>query len=409
MKKAILLTLLLAAPASAAFAEYTDHRGRNVDSLERVVAGWTPEKEAAASVDECSGLVFAYDGLMHGYRNINGERSMLFARKEYNLGKRFNWLSRMANGLEGIGLIHYGRERYDSALVYFSRALEITDRMAAGETSFTSDEPYEQATIDDNYSGLYGAIGNAYNMMGDIPAAMEYYTKAGEIFEKYGWNESNSVLWYNMGETWYEEGDYARAMDCYEKALGFGRAASDSLKISDALKGMGGVYLAKGRTGMALKCLREADVYYSMHDDQEFVSRLENLEFMSRVLARQKRDMTLLAVAAFLLALLLTALMLILRRTHRLRLEKEGADAVIEQALGESSAGDALPSGGELLTDREQEILKLIAAGSTSPMIADRVCLSLATVKWYRRRLMEKLDASNAAELVSTAKERGLV
>jgi len=409
MKKTILLLFLIAVPAFAAHAEYTDHRNRNVDSLERVVAGWTPEKEAAASEAECGDLVRAYSGLMHGYYNINGERSMLFGRKEYNLAKRWNWLSRMQDGLEGIGLIHYEQERYDSALVYFARSMEITDRMAAGETSFTSDETYEQATIDDNYSGLYGAIANTYNMMGDIPTAMEYYRKAGEIFEKYGWNESNSVLWYNMGETWYDEGELDRAMECYEKALEYGRAASDSLMISDALKGMGGVYLSKGKTRRALSCLQEADLYYSVHADQEFVRRLENLEFMSRVLERQKHDMTMLALVASALVLLLIVLILVLRRVHRLSLEKEGADAVIEQALEESAGEAATRADGDLLTDREQEILRLIAAGCTSPQIADKICLSLPTVKWYRRRLMEKLDAANAAELISTAKEKGLV
>lgn len=409
MKKHILLTSLLLCFVLPAAAEYTDHRNRNIDSLERVAALWTAGRDAFADEEESAGLVRAYSGLMHGYRNINGERSMYFARKEYNLAKRWNWLARMEDGLEGIGIIHYGQERYDSALVYLFRSLEITGRMAAGETSFTSSEPYDADTVDDSYSGLYGAIGNVYNMMGDIPAAMEYYKKAGEIFERHGWNESNSVLWYNMGETWYEEGELEQALECYEKALEYGRTASDSLKISDALKGMGGVYLAKGKTRRALGCLQEADLYYSVHDDQEFVHRMENLEFMSRVLARQKHDMTLLAVVASALVLLLVVLILVLRRVHRLRREKEGADAVIEQALGESAGEAATPADGDLLTDREQEILRHIAAGCTSPQIADKVCLSLPTVKWYRRRLMEKLDASNAAELISTAKEKGLV
>ena len=51
MKKLILLCMATVLSISVR-AEYRDHRGRNVDSLERVVAGWTPELEARASEEE---------------------------------------------------------------------------------------------------------------------------------------------------------------------------------------------------------------------------------------------------------------------------------------------------------------------------------------------------------------------
>jgi len=420
MKRRLLILSLFFCLAIPAAAEYTDHRNRNIDSLERVAARWTAGKDASASFEEARGLVYAYDGLMFGYRNINGERSMYFARKEYNLAKRWNWLARMADGLRGIGLIHYGMERYDSALVYLFQALEVVDRMAAGETSFTSNEHYLEDTIDDDYSGLYGSIANVYNMMDDIPTAMEYYKKAGEIFEKNGWNESNSVLWYNLGETWYEEGDFDQAEDCYEKALEYGRLAADSLQITDALKGLGGVYLKKGKTGKALRYLEEANKYYSVHSDQEFVKGMENLDFMRQVLMVQKRSRTWAAVVAAVLALLMLTIMLILQRMRRLRKEKEGADVAISEAMqgmegvrddDEDSVPAAVPSGGEeqFLTEREEQILPLIAAGLTSPQIADKVYLSLATIKWYRKKLLLKFDAANTAELISKAKGKGLI
>ncbi|MBR1887165.1 MAG: response regulator transcription factor [Bacteroidales bacterium] len=44
-----------------------------------------------------------------------------------------------------------------------------------------------------------------------------------------------------------------------------------------------------------------------------------------------------------------------------------------------------------------------------SQQIADKVCLSLATIKWYRKRLLEKFQATNTAELVSILKEKGLL
>ena len=401
MKKLTIL-FLAAVLGISARAEYTDHRGHNVDSLERVVAGWTPEREAKASADECARLIRAYQDLMLGYRQINGERSALFGRKAYNLGKRWNWLSSMGDALRGIGLIYYGGGQYDSALVYYSRALDVTDRMAAGETSLTDNTPYDEVTIDDNYSSLYGTIGNLYVMMDSIPKAMDYYKKAGEIFTKYGWNESNAILWYNMGEVWFDEGNLEKALPCYEECLRYARASGDSLQLSTAYKGLGTYYLAKGKTGKALKFIREADSYYSLHQDQEFRARIETLGLLNQVFNRQKSVWRYIAVSGVALIVLLLAIALVLRRNRKLKLENEGADTVIEEALAETPPAEGL-------TFREQEILPLIASGLTSQQIANKIYLSLPTVKWYRKRLFEKFGAANVADLISKAKEKGLV
>lgn len=400
--KRFVLAIAAITLAFSARAAYGDHRGHNLDSLERVVAGWTPEKEAAASYDECRALANAYGELMMGYRQINGDRAMLFARKLYNIGKRWGVPAQMVDGLGNIALQFYGREQYDSALVYFGKALEITDLMAAGEKSPSMTEPYRESDIDSQQSFLYGSIGNTYNLMGDIPTAMEYYRKAGEIFDKYGWNESNAILWYNMGETWMEENEPADALPCYRTALKYAEASGDSLQLSMAYKGLGRYYMETGKASKALRYIKEADSYYSLHEDQEFMARIETLGFMNQILDSQKNLWRGLTWGALGLALLLVALGLLLRRNRKLSEEKEGADAVIEQALAETTSS-------EELTDRELQILPLVAAGLTSPQIADKLCLSLPTIKWYRKRLLEKFGAQNTAELVSKAKEKGLV
>ena len=402
MRKIVLLIISVLVCLTA--GAYNDHRGHNVDSLEQVVAGWTPERMMQASYEESSDLEWCFYELALAYRNINGERSQYFARKMYQMAQRWNWLAKMSDGLEGIGLIYYGKGQYDSALFYYRQALKVVDRMAAGEHPSQMDRPYEPSTIDDSYSGLYGAIGNTYNLMGDIPTAMEYYRKAGEIFERNGWNESSSVLWYNMGETWYEEGDMDQAMNCYEKSLEYGRVAKDTLEMASAQKGIGQVYLQRGETEKALEYLMEAERYFSQHKDQEFSHRMDTLELIGQALTQQKNLWRKTAIAGGIIILLLLTLFVALRRMRRLKKQKEGADVVIEETLSETERPTDSP-----LTDREEQILPLIAAGYTSPQIADKICLSLATIKWYRKRLLEKFDAANTAELISKAKERGLV
>ncbi len=63
----------------------------------------------------------------------------------------------------------------------------------------------------------------------------------------------------------------------------------------------------------------------------------------------------------------------------------------------------------ESLSDREQEVLRLVALGHTSAEIADRLALSPKTVDTYRRRGMEKLGLKTRAGLVRFALQHGLL
>ncbi len=61
------------------------------------------------------------------------------------------------------------------------------------------------------------------------------------------------------------------------------------------------------------------------------------------------------------------------------------------------------------LTEREQEVLQLIAEGSTNKGIAGRMHISIKTVEHHRSQLMRKLDRRDIAGLTRYAVSRGLV
>jgi len=71
--------------------------------------------------------------------------------------------------------------------------------------------------------------------------------------------------------------------------------------------------------------------------------------------------------------------------------------------------GDASPSGVAMLTDREREVLQLIAEGLSSKEIANMLGVSLKTVDSHRSNLMEKLDIHKVSGLVRFAIRAGLV
>jgi len=61
------------------------------------------------------------------------------------------------------------------------------------------------------------------------------------------------------------------------------------------------------------------------------------------------------------------------------------------------------------LSDREHEVLKLIAQGLSAPEIGERIHLSTATVKTHLQHLYEKLGVSERAAAVAEGMRRGLV
>jgi RNA polymerase sigma factor (sigma-70 family) len=66
-------------------------------------------------------------------------------------------------------------------------------------------------------------------------------------------------------------------------------------------------------------------------------------------------------------------------------------------------------SSWETLSQREREVLKLIAEGYKNKEIAEDLCISLKTVEKHRANLMKKLDLHNAAALTVYAVQKGLV
>lgn len=400
-----ILTIAVILPLASAIlrAEYTDHRRKNLDSLENVVVKYTPDRIENATEEEMSDLINAYDNLMNGYLQINRERSILFARKQIALASKKGWLVKKSDAEKTLGKHFWAMEQYDSAMFYYMNALNDVDKIAKIAADPDNSNGYSQVTADDSYSSLYGAIGNLYNMMDSIPKAMEYYRMAGEIFDKYGWNESNSILYHNIGETYLDLKDYPQARENYEKSLHYALASGDTLQISSAYTGLGALYLELGRTRKALKYLKEADNYYSLHEDQEFRARIETLDLMGQVLSMQKKQLRTITLTAILLTLLTVILAAVLRKAWIFRRQRDAADEAIDEAIEEEKSDETS------LTERETEILPLIASGMTSPQIADKLFLSLSTIKWHRKRLLEKFDSANTAELISKAKEKGFI
>lgn len=102
---------------------------------------------------------------------------------------------------------------------------------------------------------------------------------------------------------------------------------------------------------------------------------------------------------------------------------KEAADDELVEAVRRAARGEsylnprlgarlaAEPAAGppDDLSEREVDVLRLIALGHTNAEIADQLYLSVRTVETHRAHIQQKLKLSSRAELVAYALKRGLI
>jgi DNA-binding CsgD family transcriptional regulator len=95
-----------------------------------------------------------------------------------------------------------------------------------------------------------------------------------------------------------------------------------------------------------------------------------------------------------------------------LRLVQAVADVLalgLDPGSGAAEPADTDVPSPENLSQREREILALLALGHTNREIAERVHLSVRTVEWHRARIQAKLHVTGRAALAQVARAHGLL
>ena len=89
-------------------------------------------------------------------------------------------------------------------------------------------------------------------------------------------------------------------------------------------------------------------------------------------------------------------------------LSPSAATALVEDCQQKTTA-EGWKDSYEQLTEREREVLKLVAEGHTAREIADILVVSPKTVEWYKSNLMDKLNIHNKTDLIKFAIRKSLI
>jgi two-component system response regulator NreC len=132
----------------------------------------------------------------------------------------------------------------------------------------------------------------------------------------------------------------------------------------------------------------------TMHEDPEYVRQMLDAGASGYVI--KKATSTELAVA--------------IRAVHRgeLYIHSSLAATLLGHVIT-APTGSSRQTGIEKLSDREKQVLRLVAQGYSSRQIAEKLFLSVRTVDTYRARLIEKLDLHSRVALFRFAQDNGLL
>jgi len=131
----------------------------------------------------------------------------------------------------------------------------------------------------------------------------------------------------------------------------------------------------------------------SLYDDEDLIAECMNVGAAGYVLKDGPASQLLYAIEA----------------VHRG--EKYMSPRALSVVVARGRAGGKAPTTTryDLLSDRERQVLRLLADGLSSKAIADRLVLSVKTVDAHKYNLMRKLDLHNRADLVKYAIRKKLV
>lgn len=176
------------------------------------------------------------------------------------------------------------------------------------------------------------------------------------------------------------------------EAIARAQALEPDVAVMDiAMPGLGGL---EATLEIRKLCPRTRILVLSQYDDREYVRRFLKAGVSGYVLKKSAGSELTAAI----------------RSVHRggLVLDPEVAREAMrdhEAAADGSRAEDPY----ETLTDREKQVLKLVAEGHSNKEVADELGISVKTAMSHREHIMEKLDLHSRTELIRFAIKQGII
>ncbi len=303
-----------------------------------------------------------------------------------------NWLASLSPGV---------LNEYPSLWTTYASVLLVTGQLESVEEKLGSAEvALQDAELDDRTRDLIGRIAavraTAAAGQKQVDAIIDYSRRALEYLHPDNAAFRTSTSW-KLGYAYQLQGNYAAASEAYKQVIASGEATGNVIFVITAMIGLGGIQQERGKLEQAAMTYRRA---LALYGDQLLPSAGHACLGLAQIhLARRELDVAQHYAEQ---GARLTEL-----QGDDLHARCRSLLAQIERARVD--ALPATPAGNEALieplSERELEVLRLIAAGKKNQEIADALVISLNTVRYHTKNLYGKLGVHKRTQAVAKARE----
>ena len=284
-----------------------------------------------------------------------------------------------------LGHTHLLQGNYDKAAAFYQKGLPL----------------YRELDNPPSLAWTMVGLGEIARSQGDYGRAEQLYRESLPIFEEI--KERRGAGWglHNLGVIAYHRGKYTQAASCYGEAARLFTEVNFQLGIAACLMGMAGLASQTGEVRKAAKLFGAADALLKRNDmqlepvDQEEYSRI-------REAAR-----SLIQDDIWQLESALGQAMPLQETLSYLGVNRNPGGGSKDEP-GPSSP-QQVPPADLGLTERELEVLSLLARGLTNREMGDRLNVSHRTINAHLRSIFRKLEVTTRSAATRVAFEKGLV
>lgn len=239
------------------------------DSLENVLKTATGDQK-----------VKTMNELFRAYINSDPVKAIGYTREALSLATSIKDQKGMAASYNNLGVAYRNQGALDVALENYMKSLELYTTLANGEgiattknnigTIYSMKKDYSQALkfFQESHTGfvalgkadrIIGSMNNLGNLHSDLhlyDEATKFYTDAWKLSEKSDMPVADPLS--NIGNLFYRQGNYQRAVEYYERALDIVRKQNNRISELTLLANIGEVYTKAGQPVPAQKFLDQA-------------------------------------------------------------------------------------------------------------------------------------------------------
>jgi predicted ATPase/DNA-binding CsgD family transcriptional regulator len=396
---------------------------------------------------------YEYQGFMFGLLGASAynlgeyEESEHWQRQALLLGRQIGDQRTIADALGSLGGVAQTQGKYVRARqlceesLAVSRAHEIEpftisslNRLAAiaqatGNIEAARDYAQESLTLSRDFRRAPSVAGSLIRLaevmtaQGEFEAARRHYQEALEIASRLADQRLYASVLAGLGQVARYSGDYAAARQLYDESLVAFRELGDRGNIAQQLAALGVIAMSQGENARSRRHLLESlqegiaigappIILNSMMGIAEFFMGTGNLTAAVRLAALVINHPASHAEAKERAGLLLTHLEAKWFATDLKMAYQEAAHDDLDEAaarLVEQLAALMEQPLAEPLSDRELEVLQLVAQGKSNREIAQELTLALGTVKSHLHNIMQKLDSPSRTGTVAKARDLRLL